>query len=297
MVFDQDRSLYIVRWWPVTVLLACALAACQPASPGPEGTSGKYGTPLAAREFNNLHLPPLECSGPETCPAAVGELVTVKLQGVNFCTASLVAPDIILTASHCVPWENLAPDRSFTGNCWIRFPPGAGRAKGEARESNSLACASLISASRLGQNVSRRIYPDYAFIRLVRPQLAREPLAIRGQDVEEKKDSALLYGIRSGARSHTIEFLHCRRDDEYRLPGVEAISGEALIFPSCGVVRGFSGGPILSPLAREIIGVISGVVGFDPGSPNRPLPSVGTIVAGIPPRLAQERPRNFLIRK
>jgi hypothetical protein len=207
-------------------------------------------------------------------------MVTLKLKGLDTCTVTLVAPDIILTASHCVPWENLDTEKRFTGNCWIRFPQSLSSSLASSPE---VACGTLISASRLGQDVGSRIYPDHAFIRLSKAISDRRPLSILPIPLAQSVNSAssLLFGVHTSTTEHSIVLLQCDRDDTYQIPKVAVTRGEAIIFPSCHVRHGYSGGPILDPNSLKIIGVISGVIGFDPNQPERPLPSIGTVVSPL----------------
>ncbi len=262
--------------------------ACQRTSLGSdtEGTSAtaptaEFQAPLPPTSLTSLNLPPLQCSKSKQCPKAIGQLVTLRFRGVDTCTATLVKPDVILTASHCVPWENLNPEKKFTGNCWFRFPQTSPEALSDAP--TAIACGQLISASQLGSDVGNRIYPDHAFIRLAQAAGQRRPMNVHEDSTGELVDSStgLLFGVITSSTEHHLELLRCRRDDSFPVPKVSITRGEALIFPSCGVLHGFSGGPILDPKSLKIIGVFSGVIGFDSTQPNRALPSIGTFVAPL----------------
>jgi len=249
--------------------------------------SSAFRSSLPLMKLEQLNQPPLKCGSPQTCPPAVGELVAMTFRGPLNCTATLVAPRIVLTASHCIPWENLAPDKKFNGNCWIRWPEAPGTAeKGRPRLPVSVPCERLLSATTLGADTRTRVYDDHAFIQIPTPQTGRAPMTIAENEEPEKNGMALMYGVNLGRDAHLIEFAHCSRDDHFELPGQVAHGEGTIIFPSCRVLHGYSGGPILEPLSRRIIGVISGVVDFDAEHPEKPLPSVGTSVRpwrGRPP--------------
>jgi hypothetical protein len=272
-------SLYIVS--ASLAVIGCQTQHDSPSNVGspisrPEQAPAQTETPTLAP---HQALPPLVCANPENCPAAVGELMSYSDMQLGFCTVSLVAPDIVLTASHCVPWKAVGLDHKIRGNCWIRFPELAGRGKGEAVSAESVACNEVIDATTLTPSNGRHLQADFAYLRLARP-LSREPLRIASREENSGKPHAsLLYGIRLGTERHDIDLLSCARDDAFDLGQLSAPKGQSLVMPSCGVRPGFSGGPILDPLTHKLVAVISGVVGYDAAHPDVPKPSIGTRIS------------------
>jgi len=89
----------------------------------------------------------------------------------SFCTASLVAPDLVLTAGHCAPTPASCPGKNFV----FGFEMGAnGEWPAKVPASDVYTCAEIVASS----NGDTR---DFAVIRLDRPVTGREPLALNRQ--------------------------------------------------------------------------------------------------------------------
>lgn len=76
------------------------------------------------------------------------------------CTGVLVAPDRLLTASHCIPEDSRVAGGSCEG-AWAIFP----RVPGHRAE--WVACAEVLRAAAVDESSVLR--PDYAILRLARP--------------------------------------------------------------------------------------------------------------------------------
>ena len=238
------------------------LAGCQKeAFHSSSANSGAIGNrrliPIQSMEFSKVKLAPLACMNPADCPEAIGELVQITSMGLETCTVSLVAPTVVLTASHCVPWESVGPHRSISKNCWIRWPAALGQ------PAQTIACTAVIKASEFTPNPLGRVRVDYAYLKLAAPS-ARRPLPLRADIVRRPDEetaapvsSVIVYGISPRLNPHRIMRLDCSRDDLIELKTRPLSQVGAMIFPSCPVEHGFSGGPILDPVTSQIIGVTS----------------------------------------
>lgn len=142
----------------LSVLLACGCAAARGEVPPSRPTS----TPTAIVEPE----PPgattqyrLSCRDRGACPDGVGLLVRPADPEAQRCTAVLVAPDRVLTASHCLA----ASERAAGAPCaeiWIGFAASGGAPMEWA------ACAEVMSAHRVDEDaVMQR---DVALLRLRR---------------------------------------------------------------------------------------------------------------------------------
>jgi hypothetical protein len=257
------------------------------------GASSPQQQPLAPSRntllrTQDLKLPKLVCENSSECPAAVGELITYTSAGIRYCTASLVAPDLILTASHCVPWENTTNQGLFTGGCWIRWPA---LERGASEELTT--CTSIVDASILQANKEGIVQPDYAFLKIAKPS-ERPPLIIltnapprkTGQTRRRTDETRIeLYGVAPQQSPHLIQRHRCRRNDSFPLFAKKDMLRQAIIMPGCPAEQGHSGGPLLdSPIGPGevpfILGVMS-LIEFRDASSNTKISSVavGTRVA------------------
>lgn len=175
---------------------------------------------------------------------AVGRL---NLGGHGFCTATLIAPDWIVTAAHCLHFPRtgrpMTPDR-------LHFHAGyrSGRAQAHLRGAEIVFHPDFIGPrpNSLGQ-----MGVDLAFVRLGESAPAEiQPLAL---SIDDPFDSPL----------HVISYARDRRE----LPSIERGCARldlrhGVLATNCDSNHGASGAPILvdTPFGVGVTGVISGVV-------------------------------------
>lgn len=110
-----------------------------------------------------------------TAPQAVGAFLRARAPEPEQCTATLVAPTLVVTASHC-----LRPrDRVQGGGCddtWIVLPAA------DDRPRESIACAGVVYATTL--LTEDALEPDVALLRLARAT-SRVPLALDASALAE----------------------------------------------------------------------------------------------------------------
>lgn len=257
------------------LLLLCLLAGLNPLV----GCSTDHGTfsPLSTEVvmkphvFGKLDNKKLVCADETACPVSVGQLVTVTPRGRETCTFTLVRPDVILTASHCLPWGSVANDQSIIGNCWVRFPE-------LAHESTSdpllepIACKRVLKASELDWRKDDQVQEDYAYIELARPT-AR--LSLSHEDEMSESERVIVFGVNPASldnKQDELVKLECKRKKAYRLFTRRIVSESTVVLPDCPIRHGNSGGPILDPSTLRILGVVS----FFETKPGQPITAVGT---------------------
>jgi len=89
-------------------------------------------------------------------------------EGLQRCTASLIGPDLALTASHCLP-PSTRHVGAACGSMWMTF------AEAPERPAEWVSCQSVLHASASPE--ATVLETDLAIIRLARP-VAREPLGL-----------------------------------------------------------------------------------------------------------------------
>jgi len=180
-------------------------------------------------------------------PAAVGALLRAHGPEPEQCTVTLVAPTLVVTASHCL--RRL--DRVHGGACedtWIVLPA----LNGLARE--TIACAAVVSASTLVETDA--LEADIALLRLASPA-SRAPLALDptplGQGEIVTVASVTPHPIY--ASSHRRVTRLCRVLEQE--VAVAALGPEAAYvgwLEGCDIAAGNSGSPVLD--ARSAVRAI-----------------------------------------
>ena len=163
---------------------------------------------------------------PDTVLSAIGRLNNAGYRTRNMCSATLVAPDMILTAAHCVPMEPRLRDTMRFVAGWDRGDYVAARAIAEV----------MYHPSYTGPTVTN-IPHDVALLRLDAPisevaPLPLTPLAPR---------SIAMAGYMSDRPHIASVFGPCP---------ATPVHGPKLLRIDCPTTHGFSGAPVL----REIDG-------------------------------------------
>jgi len=235
------------RLVPGFVLTLSAACAATPAANGLRTRA-----PLAAPQTVQLAQAPavpavapapdllVRCADEASCPNAVGMLIVDAgdAHEIERCTATLIAPDRILTASHCLA----ASTRHSGAACprtWISFPRTASVAE------EQIACERVEHASPVVSEDG--LHQEHAILKLVR-SVARVPLAI---DATPPSPGSIvtvvsvtphpIYGT-----THLLTTRLCRAIDA-------SLATEALGEPAanvgwlaqCPIARGNSGSPVL----------------------------------------------------
>jgi hypothetical protein len=173
------------------------------------------------------------------CLDGVGLLVSLGEEEPNRCTAALVAPDRVLTASHCLSPETRAPGAACD-DTWIAFPPIGGREMEWAR------CARVLDAIALPDE-SLTMRRDVAMLELARP-VSRDVLPIDPRAPEEGSIVTIV-SVRPHPIYPTYHELYerlCRvatRESAIETFGPSA--GRVGWLMDCPSYRGNSGSPVL----------------------------------------------------
>lgn len=246
---------------------------------GPLGASVLARDPVvAARDVPASHVRALRGEDEARIWRAVGRLDT----GVSFCTATLIAPDLALTAAHCLFSDAGArlPDAD------LRF--FAGLRDGQAQAIRRVAYSAVLPgyARPFGQGDIGAVAQDVALLALD-PSGADDVQPITGRGRAAPGDAVTLvsYGMRREGFASIEE--NCRILSQQG--GVQALS--------CHVVAGSSGAPVvaLEPDGPQIVAVVSGhtdLAGQDVTVAvmiDDVLPVLVDEVAGLPP--LPRRPR------
>jgi V8-like Glu-specific endopeptidase len=172
---------------------------------------------------------------------AVGRLDT----GVSFCSATLIAPDLVLTAAHCLFAED---NRRIPDSDLVFF---AGLRQGRAEATRRVILSVLPQAYRPmeGPPQLEHIGADVALLRLDQPILSGNvvPIGVGPQGRVRDLVTVVSYG-RDRETSASIQ-------EDCEIVGRE----ESVSALSCSVVAGASGSPILRETAAgfEVVAIVS----------------------------------------
>lgn len=192
------------------------------------------------------------CENDAECSPSVGLIATAEPQRATVCTGSLVAEDVVATASHCIP-QDLGKGADCGGRIWISFPDA------EGFPSARIECSRILDASRF--SAPYRINRDYAFFRLQKPA-SRPALEIRRSGFQADTSYSLFlvdpfFGsgqIEGSLRKQSCVAIH---GSEY-LPGSYFERSPIMTFKDCQVGAGNSGSPIVDAQG-SLLGVLQAI--------------------------------------
>jgi protease YdgD len=205
--------------------------------------------------------PPPEPTGPIPWTAAIGRL---DAEGDSTsCTATLVEPDVIVTAAHC-----LFPTKRKLSPSELTFTPNVGAQR--------LPTVRVVEIIGLGADKMDPDNPqdtptevDWAILRLASPvpdvtPIPVEPVALADIERRIKAGEDVLsnlgygtYGITISRRLHRSD--GCALIEDWR--DIAEGTDDRLVVTTCPVIKGDSGGPILltdKAQNRRLIAVVSG---------------------------------------
>lgn len=215
-------------------LLAAGLSCLTAAAQGQDA-----GLPVITAEPDALR--PLATSDAIRPFAAVGRLDT----GDGFCTATLIAPDLVLTAAHCLyagSHEARRADSDFIFNAGLR--------SGRVSAQRGVRASFVHPGYHYGApDHLERVRTDLALLRLDRPIIeAVTPFPAGGATAGE------------GDRVQVVSYGENREGFASLEEGCAVLAEDPGVFVlSCSVVQGASGAPVMvaSGTGPQIVGVVS----------------------------------------
>ena len=204
--------------------------------------------------------PPPEPSGPIPWTAAIGRLDAMG--DSTSCTATLVEPDVIVTAAHCLfpKGRKLSPNE-------LTFTPNVG-----AQRLPTIRVTQIIGVGVDKMDPEKPdatpTEVDWAILRLTEPipevaPIPVEPIALA--EIERRVEAGDVmsnlgygsYGITISRRLHRSEGCTLIPDWRELTEGTD----DQLVITTCPVIKGDSGGPILltdKAEQRRLVAVVSG---------------------------------------
>jgi len=175
---------------------------------------------------------------------AVGRLDTAS---GGFCTATLIAPDLVLTAAHCT-YDLHSGGSLKAGDLTFRAGFRDGKAQAERKV---LQIARLDSYDYDSANHAQNVRTDVALLRLARPIATHiiDPFIVEPREVSSGPVSVVSYG--QGRSERPSLQRECQVTDAWR----------GLVAMDCDVTFGSSGAPVFKRTGSKmrIASVISGM--------------------------------------
>ncbi|MDD9932035.1 MAG: serine protease [Myxococcales bacterium] len=239
------RNLGLAIW----LTAGCAGAAAAPRAaapvpppvvvPDPAVVETRAG-PVSSARPPDLHV---RCEDRKSCPAAVGMLVFARdpeepQEHPQRCTATLIAPDRVLTANHCIAPSARHAGASCSG-AWIGFPE-----RGPEPERWVRCGRVLVAAQAEGDGALRQ---EYAVLQLTRP-MRRPPLSIEPAAAEPGSIVTVVSVTPHPVyvHGHALSTRLCRVESpEIATEALGSEAGKVGWLSSCPIDHGNSGSPVL----------------------------------------------------
>lgn len=207
-------------------------------TPEPVSAAEQKAIAIAVKAAQNalLHCPE------QGCNPSVGLLSFASEDqtgwGASQCTASLIAPDILVTNGHCVPHDLSTEDSSCAGRIWITFGADSSHPQYDRR----IGCDKVIYSFGPGEI-------DYAYIKLARP--SNRPVLRQSRDGFEHGKTYQLHKVNPvphpGGVAGRFERVNCRsiHNTEIFNEPQDKYSKTQLL-TDCQVIPGNSGSPVIA---------------------------------------------------
>lgn len=151
-----------------------------------------------------------------------------------FCSGSLIGPDLIMTAGHCVRTESACKRARFVFG-WGYYSPKDDLSSVDAL--NVYSCEQLIVTNENGTTGA-----DYALVKLDRPVIGYMPLKIRTEGVVSQKDPLVVIGHPTGLPTKVSGGANVRSvETGYFIANLDTYggnSGSAVFNENTGVIEG-----------------------------------------------------------
>lgn len=154
----------------------------------------------------------------------------------GMCSGFLIAPDLVLTAGHCVDLPNFCSEYRWVFD--FKVNPETKKAGVDIKEENIYKCQKVVS-----NLLSMPLGLDYAIVKLDRKVTGREPLEIRNDTKVQNNTSLLVIGSPSGLPLKVADGAKVRANTHpyyfnANLDTFQGNSGSAVFNAETGVVEG-----------------------------------------------------------
>jgi hypothetical protein len=220
-------------------------------------------TPPAAGESDAVRLisqATVTCSKDADCNASTGMLLLAADDAPHGCTASLVAPDILMTNAQCLYPLQLSTASDCSGRVWVKFP-AIGGLPAETEE-----CSTILKTTPYVESENNQI--DYAFLKL-KSAAHRLPLALNFGGFQDQQMLSLFkvdFSMNGNQITGVMGRESCKSvQNSILLPEFTHPESPLVSVAECDVGAGNTGAPLLDDR-----GQLRGVVHQMTSSPYQP---------------------------
>lgn len=213
--------------------------------------------PSADQVWSEVLLSQVRCADPSTCPPYAGAVVTQSVEpNTTMCAFTLVAPDVALTAAHCLPPEMRREGASCATTRFF-FPAT------DIHPAQQAGCARVLQVSSVGPPHVDILREDIAVLRLDR-SIPRRPAQLTNRGLNDHERVTINYpvDVSTNREAHTYDFIihsmSCDAvHDSVYAPGVDGPSAIVQTLGACATRPGSSGAGIVNSVG-DVAAVLEG---------------------------------------
>lgn len=202
------------------------------------------------------------CQDSQDCPGAVGLLAFTTSEGAGMCTTFLIAPDLMMTNSHCISTEARKSPNTVSKSMKVLFP-STNLLPGETVAVSEVVKFSDINL-RDDQTVGKK--PDYALLRLERRITDRTPLGLSQDGIPEAFDFKI-FSVTPQSKSQVLGALEVKKCQSMMSSGVQPSYNSpytsVVSFSDCVIKHGNSGSPMVDDQMKARGIIHAGADGLD----------------------------------
>lgn len=190
----------------------------------------------------------------EECHPSVAKLIVYNEGSEVTCTGTLVAPDVVVTSSNCLPRNLRLPSLSCVNNIYAIFPGSS------SLKPQRVKCDIILSSTNLsGLRDPALFKSDYAFIRL--SESVKRPVVEISNDGLEKNARYTAWKMENKRFSRSKSSV-MKKDtcdvfyNSYANPFTRSKRSPMVTVKGCEIEEGSLGAPVISE-RNEILGLLS----------------------------------------